>query len=129
MKAREVLVAVVVLAMVLLAFVAGESTPRTVTTTRTYTLTSSVQSGVLIEEVVVQPEYLNEVCVLFVTNQTATYLLGAGGNGQVTTKTETLTAASTVTIYMNATIIGDGSTCTEINPYYNTTFNGCGPCV
>jgi len=140
MKAREGLVAVAVLVMVLLAFVAGESTPHTVTTTQisftphtitmtlTLTLTSSSQQGVLVEEVDVQPVYHNAICALWVANQTATYLLGVGGNGQVTTKTESLTAG-TITKYENITFVNSGSTCTEINPYYNKTFNGCGPCV
>ena len=116
------------------AYITGIASERTVTslTTRTITLTSSTASGVFIEEVIVQPEVINEICVGGAFNLTTTYLLSIAGNNQTATAvaTETLTAVSTVSIYENVTIVSSGSTCTEINPYYNVTQTPvCGPCA
>jgi len=126
------------------AYITGIASERTITslttrtiilttpTTRTITLTSSTASGVFIEEVIVQPEVINEICVGGAFNLTTTYLLSVAGNNQTaaTVTTETLTAVSTVTVYENVTIISSGSTCTEINPHYNVTQTpACGPCA
>ena len=116
------------------AYITGIASERTITslTTRTITLTSSTASGVFIEEVIVQPEVINEICVGGAFNETTTYLLSVAGNNQTasTVTTETLTAVSTVTVYENVTIVSGGSTCTEINPYYNVTQTPvCGPCA
>lgn len=137
MKAREVLATVAVVVIMVLAFVAGEADTRIVTTTAvfttTVTFTPANSSGFVVEEVVIQPEILNEMCILSLTNQTTTFLLYAEGGSRVktTVTTETLTALSTVTIYENATIVSDGSTCTDINSHYNVTQTtmSCPPCA
>jgi len=125
------LAAVLVLATVVLAFVAGESTSRTVTVTRTIMLTSSAGGGAVTEEFIVQPAVTNEICVLYGGYQITTYLLRATGNTQevTTTVTETSYALNTITIYENVTIFSSGSACTEINPHYQATQTPpCGPC-
>lgn len=143
MKARGILAVIAVLALVVVSLVAGMeftnlegrsySTTITVSSTRTITLTSSSSLNgppVIIEEVILEPEIINEICIgLLATTTSTAYLIGIGNQtAAVTTTTETLSVISTTTLYYNVTIVSDGSTCTEINPHYNVT-SRCGPCA
>ncbi len=114
----------------------------------TNTITSTQLTNVLIsstiypvfyvtEVVVVQPEVVNGICILGITNTTvhSTYNLPSQGMnetnaiGIVTTST-IYQNYTTPTIYENATIISNGTTtCLEINPYYNVTNTNCGICA
>jgi hypothetical protein len=131
---------VAVLAILVLALAAigysGLGEARVVTTTRTVTVLSA-KSPVITEEVIVQPQLVNEVCIIQLTNSTSTAyvsqvngtLTSLGGGAAVTT-TETLRALTTATVYANVTEISGGITCTIINPHYNVTQAPyCPPCV
>ena len=129
MRVREGLITAAVIVLVVLAFVLGGATSHeAVTRTVTFTPTHAV------EAVIIQPELVNEVCILVRTNQTSTaYLLQGAITDEATstTTTESFIATNTITIYKNATIISNGSTCTEVNPYYGTVAQTatCGPCA
>lgn len=131
-----------VLAIVALAFAVGSrSFPTTVTvsTTRTVTVTSPSGAPVVIAEVIIQPEVINEVCLLQYRNATSTaYLVSVtsstsnGGTGSFqatgTTTTVTLRAINTITLYYNVTYVDSTTTCTDINSHYHVT-NTCPPCA
>lgn len=89
------------------------------------------------EVVVVRPEFVNDICVGFSTNQTisSTYYLpsqfinATNPIGFVTTSV-VYENESAATRYNNITGIYNGTTtCTEINPYYNVTQTGSGSCA
>jgi hypothetical protein len=93
---------------------------------------------VVIEEVIIQPEVINAICIGRFTNLTSTaYLIPVSSNAYSignqtgeTTTTETLRAISTVTVYDNVTMISGSTTCTLINPHYNVTQSPtCPPCA
>lgn len=85
------------------------------------------------EELVVQPQLRNEVCILFSTNTTSTIYLEGGTqieNGSyrqtttLSTTTQTIVLSSTATLYENITV----GHCTEVNPHYNVS-SSCPPCA
>jgi hypothetical protein len=109
----------------------------TISTTRTITSSSVTNSPAVVEEVIIQPEVINEICIGEFTNSTSTAYLtpvspnaSSIGNQTTTTTTETLRAISTVTTYDNVTMVSGSITCTLINPHYNVTQSStCPPCV
>lgn len=137
MKKLEVVAVVVVMVLAILASAVAELATHpvtvTVSTTRTATVTQLNGASGVIEEVIVQPEVINLICPAEHTeNSTSTAYLMAASNGGLratsTTTTETLIAVSTVTIYENVTMVGSGTTCTDINPHYGVR-SACPPCV
>ncbi len=112
----------------------------TITTTNvSYLQLSGVNHPVfyVTELLVIKPEVVNEICVLFPENQTisSTYYLpsqitnGTNPIGIVTTSID-YQNETTSTDYANVTIISNGSTtCTEINPYYNVSQSNSCICV
>jgi hypothetical protein len=134
-----VVLVVLVLAFASIAFTNLSQTHTvTISTTKTITFSSVANSHAVIEEVIIQPEVINSICIGQLTNLTSTaYLIpvslhasSIGNQTGETTTTETLRAINTVTVYDNATVISGSITCTLINPHYNVTQSStCPPCV
>ena len=134
MRPLGILSVIVVLPLIVLAInLMGPSQPKMVTITATQTIAIQPPGGSpAIEEVIIQPEIINEVCILQRTNATSTAYLPSARNASVagTTTTETLLALSTATVYLNATVIsGPSTTCTVINPYYHVTQSSSCTCT
>lgn len=88
------------------------------------------------EEAIVEPEFVNEICIIERTNTTVDvrYILpteGLNGSNPIGFITTSISYenSTTTTIYENVTMISDGITCTLINPHYGTQPNSCPPCV
>ena len=109
----------------------------TVTATSTSFATEKPQNSnvSIVKEVLIEHLLTNYICALQSENTTVTTtLLSAVGNSEnslfVTYRTTTISYNSTSTIYENATIISNDSTCADINPYYNvSTTNANCECV
>jgi hypothetical protein len=135
----QVAAVIAVLAIVALAFgslaFSNLSQTHTVMTTTTVTILSA-KSPFVVEEVIIQPQEINDVCIIQLTNSTSTAYLtpvfstvGGGGGQTATTTMETLRAVTTATVYANVTEINGGTTCTIINPHYNVMQTpSCPPC-
>ncbi len=111
-----------------------QTTSFTTTTTTTMFVSEKLDNSniSIVKEILIEHVLTNEICVANLENTTVTTtLFSATGNSEnslyVTLSTITISYDSTSTIYENATIISNGSTCTEINPYYNvsTTNSNC----
>jgi hypothetical protein len=129
--------AILVLAFASVAFtILNQAHTSTISTTRTVTILSA-RSPVVTEEVIIQPQEINDICIIQLTNSTSTsYLAPVNstvniiGSQTARTTTEILRAITTATIYDNVTEISSGVTCTFINPHYNVTQSlACPPCA
>ncbi|MDG7010448.1 MAG: hypothetical protein JRN16_05555 [Nitrososphaerota archaeon] len=133
MRLAEVGAVLAVAAIAVLAYstFAYATDVRTTTATSTLTVYPATGSPYSVELVVIQPVYVNGICVVEATNSTyTTYLVGGGTVGAVShTTTETVSALSTVTLYYNATIAESGTTCTLVNPHYGASSSSCPPCA
>jgi hypothetical protein len=136
----------VALAIVIAALVIGSvvylivlPNNRTIVTTTLFSFPSG--ASIVTEEIIIEPEVINSICILQSTLTTSTaYVVAANSSkgsetdgvqmNTVSTTTKTFSALSTTTVYDNVTnIIQNVTSCTLINPHYNVTQSStCAPC-
>jgi hypothetical protein len=109
----------------------------TETITSSYVVTERVgyQNLTIVKEVIIEPVFVDEVCLIYSINSTFTSTSFSTTNNSENTFYVTLSSAttsfvSTSTLYMNVTMISGSSTCEVFNSHYNvTTTNGKCSCV
>ena len=123
----------------------GSRSYSTITIYRTGTFTtilrssgSNASTAIITEVIFAEPELINDVCALETTLALHTsYFIGstqiASSSAALTPATMTTTSVflsgATTTLYNNATVISNGTTCTETNPHYNVTQTENSGCI
>jgi hypothetical protein len=105
------------------------STDTVLTITTYFQVYESSHSIFLVrEDIVLQPEVINDICIAEITNTTISssyYIPSETINGTnligIITTSIIYQNSATTTLYENITETNSGSTCTLVNPYYNVT--------